>query len=181
MECQGRITNITKNFVTGKYNVIFEMDDIGITDAENLATENALAITVDKVKKSRSKNANALMWVCIQKIAEALRTSKWEVYLQMLKNYGQFTYVCVKPKAKEALMQEWRECEYIGPIEINGEPAEQLLCYFGSHTYDTKQFSVLLDGIISEMEQMGLQPPTSNEMKASLEEWERINAKHTAN
>ena len=46
-----------------------------------------------------------------------------------------------------------------------------MLCYFGSSTYDTKEFSVLLDGVISEMREMGIQTPTSEEMERMKIEW----------
>ena len=69
--------------------------------------------------------------------------------------------------------RQWREVEEIGDIKINGRDAIQLLCYYGSSTYDTKQFSALLDGVISEMQEIGLEPPTSEEMRHCLEEWER--------
>ena len=91
----------------------------------------------------------------------------------MLRDYGKFTYICVKPSAVDAMKKQWRECEEIGTININGTEATQLLCYFGSSTYDTKEFSVLLNGIVSEMRELGLQPPPSNEMKRSLEQWEK--------
>ena len=62
-------------------------------------------------------------------------------------------------------------------IKINGRDAIQLLCYYGSSTYDTKQFSALLDGVISEMQEIGLEMPTSEEMRHCLEEWERKSQK----
>ena len=48
-----------------------------------------------------------------------------------------------------------------------------MLCYFGSSTYNSKEFSVLLDGVVSEMQELGLQPPPSGDMKRSIEALER--------
>ena len=42
---------------------------------------------------------------------------------------------------------------------------------YGSHLYNSKEFSVLLDGIISDMKELGLQPPPSSEMQQSLMKW----------
>jgi hypothetical protein len=40
---------------------------------------------------------------------------------------------------------------------------------------------VLLDGVISEMKEMGLDTPTSEDMKRSLEQWERMqNGQHNS-
>ena len=124
-------------------------------------------------KEKRSLTANALLWKCLGEISEALHTDKWQVYLQMLKRYGKFTYICVKPKAVEAVKAQWRECEEIGEIKINGQDSVQMICYFGSSTYNSKEFSVLLDGVISEMEEMGLETPTNREMERVLKQWEK--------
>ena len=60
------------------------------------------AFEVKEYKEKRSLNANALLWRCLGEMASALHTDKWDVYLQMLKRYGTYTYICVKPKAVEA-------------------------------------------------------------------------------
>lgn len=122
-------------------------------------------------KQKRSLNANAMLWHCLGEIANALNTDKWEVYLQMLKRYGKYTYICVKPSVVESVKKQWRECEVLGDIEINGQKAIQMLCYFGSSTYDSKEFSVLLNGVISEMEEMGLATPESEELERIMEQW----------
>ena len=96
---------------------------------------------------------------------------KWDIYLTMLKRYGEFTYVCVKPNAVDMLKRQWRECEELGPIMVNGTPAMQMLCYYGSSTYDTRQFTALLEGVFFEMQQMGIETPSEEEMRLSLEAW----------
>ena len=131
------------------------------------------AFEIKEHKEKRSLNANALLWKCLGEISEALRTDKWQVYLQMLKRYGKFTYICVKPNAVESIKAQWRECEEIGEIKINGQNSVQMICYFGSSTYNSKEFSVLLDGVISEMDEMGLETPTDREMERVLKQWEK--------
>ena len=121
-------------------------------------------------KEKRSLNANALLWKMLGEIAAALRTDKWSVYLTMLKRYGTYTYICVKPKAVEAVKKQWRECEVIGDIDINGDKAVQMLCYYGSSTMNTKEFSVLLDGVISEMKEMGLETPADRDLQRAIDQ-----------
>lgn len=132
-----------------------------------------LNIEIKQFREKRSLNANRLFWDCLGKIATALRTDKWSIYLQMLKRYGKYTYICVKPNVVEAVKNQWRECEEIGEIDINGQKSIQLLCYFGSSTYDSKEFSVLLDGVISEMKEMGLTTPSDEEFERVIEEWKK--------
>lgn len=127
---------------------------------------------VTEHKEKRSLNANALLWKCLGELASALRSDKWTVYLQMLKRYGTYTYICVKPKVVDSVKKQWRECEEIGRVNIGGQEAVQLLCYFGSSTMNSKEFSVLLDGVISEMKEMGLDTPADREFKRVIKQME---------
>lgn len=171
METTGVLKGVARDLVTGNWNITFETKELPSLD--DISGGDALDVTAVRHRDKRSKNANALLWECLGRIAASLRTDKWSVYLQMLKRYGDYTYLCVKPKAVAMLKRQWRECEELGPININGQVAVQLLCYYGSSTYDTKQFSILLDGVISEMKEMGLETPPSEQMRQALEAWEK--------
>lgn len=91
----------------------------------------------------------------------------------MLKRYGKFTYIVVRESAVEAVKRQWRESEVIGEVVVNGQKAVQMLCYFGSSTYNTQEFSVLLDGVISEMQEIGLQPPLPKDVQIAMERYEK--------
>lgn len=173
MRFTGEIQSVTKDWNTDKFIVSFLMNESLPVDEVNSLMDTKLSIEAKKWRQKRSLDANALLWHCIGEIASVLRTDKWAVYLEMLKRYGKYTYICVKPNMVEAMKLQWRECEEIGEIDINGTKAIQMLCYFGSSTLNTKEFSVLLDGVISEMKEMGLETPTSQDMKRALEEMEK--------
>lgn len=128
-------------------------------------------------KEKRSLNANGLLWMCLGEMASALRADKWDVYLQMLKRYGTYTHICVHPKAVEAVKKQWREVEEVGRGTVNGVESVQLLCYFGSSTMNSKEFSVLLDGVISEMKEMGL-PTPDRDLERVLKQLEETNEKN---
>lgn len=156
---------------TGKWLLTFETVDL--PDIFDKTRDKDLNLEIKQHRNHRSKDANALLWECIGRLAMALRADKWDIYLLMLKRYGQYTYIVVPPNAVDMVARQWRECEVIGGININGRDGVQMLCYYGSSTYDTKQFSVLLDGVISEMKEIGLTAPTSEDMRRSIEEWEK--------
>lgn len=122
-------------------------------------------------REKRSLDANAYLWVQLQKMAEVLRTDKWSLYLQMLKRYGQFTYIVVKPNAVESVKKQWRECEEVGEVDVNGTKAIQMLCYYGSSTYDAKEFSILLDGVLSEAKDLGIETLSSGELERMMEQY----------
>jgi hypothetical protein len=171
MDFTGNIAGITKDWTTGQAQVVITVNEPSAIESLLAFKDEKLSVKITKHKQKRSLDANALLWVCLGQIAAALRTDKWNVYLQMLKRYGKYTYICVKPSVVEAVKQQWRECEELGEIDINGQKAIQMLCYFGSSTYNTQEFSVLLDGVISEMKEMELETPTSEDMRRAMEQW----------
>ena len=173
MEFTGNLKGIQTDWASGETIISFTVNEKAELCEVDKLKEKKLSIKAVQYRDKRSSDANGLLWHCIGEIASVLRADKWEIYLQMLKRYGKYTYICVKPAAVESVKAQWRECEEIGKIDINGTEAVQMLCYFGSSTYDTKEFSVLLDGVISEMREIGLQPPASEEMKRALEQWQK--------
>lgn len=172
MKFKGKLSGINRDIITRKINITFDTNE-DITAYIDDLRETDLSIEVKKHRKSRSLDANAMLWACLGEIAKVLRVDKWSVYLMMLKRYGEYTYILVKPNVVEAMKSQWRECEVVGETVINGKKAVQMLCYFGSSTYNSKEFSVLLDGVVSEMQELGLQPPPSGDMKRSIEALER--------
>ena len=177
METKARLTDISYS-LDGKQRVTFTLSSR--VDASEL-TDCDLRLKATKWRNKRSLDANGLLWSCLDKIAAVLHTDKWQVYLLMLKRYGQFTYLIVPTKAVEATQAMWRESEVVGEINVNGRTATQILCYFGSSTYDTKEFSRLLDGVISEMEDMGLTTPQQEELDRVLKAWEASRSSATKN
>lgn len=137
-----------------------------------LEQEDDKLFDVKEHKDKRSNNANRLLWACLGRIAKALKTDSWSVYMQMLKRYGTFTYICVKPSAVEGVKKQWRECEEIGELTIKGKKAVQLLCYYGSSTYNTQEFSEFLESVMSEMEEMNIPTPRQEEVERALKQWE---------
>ena len=175
MEATGELKEITRDWKTNKIIVSFALNENLSQETLDNISNRKLSIKAKKWREKRSLDANGLLWLCLDKIAKAMNppADKWNVYLMMLKRYGKFTYICVKPNVVDAVKQQWRECEVVGEIEINGQKAIQMLCYFGSSLYDSKEFSVLLEGVIEEMRQMGLETPTSKEMRLAIERLEK--------
>lgn len=169
----GKLKTASIDLESGKPCVAFISDDRNVINHLDDIKDGELEIKAEKRRKRRSLDANALLWKCIGEISEATQADKWDIYLGMLQHYGKFTYICVKPNVVDAMKAQWRECEVVGEIDINGKKAVQLLCYFGSSTYDSKEFSRLLDGVISEMQDIGLQPPPSREMREAIERLEK--------
>ena len=126
-----------------------------------------------ELRQKRSLDANAYAWALMGQIADAVGTSKDEVYLQMLERYGVYTHLVVKPHVVDRVKAEWRTVRELGPVKVNGREGVQLQCYFGSSTYDSKEMSVLIDGIVSECRELGIEAETPERLALMCEEWGR--------
>lgn len=175
MEFIGRFLNIKKDWETNQFHITFAVEEPGAINEVHRIQDKKLKIKAVQYRKKRSLDANALLWHCLGSMAAALEADKWDVYLQMLKRYGHYTYILAKPQAVEGVKKQWRESEVVGEVNVNGQKSVQMLCYYGSSTYDTKEFSVLLEGVISEMKEMGLDVPTPKDMERALEMWGKMN------
>lgn len=169
MKFTGKIQAVNKDWRSDFYTITLSINEnSALPEVDAIKDKERLSVEVKEYRPKRSLDANALLWACLSEIAVALRADKWDIYLMMLKRYGKYTYICVKPSVVDAVKAQWRECEEIGTVNINGQEAVQLLCYFGSSTYNTKEFSVLLDGVIYEMKELGLDTPVDEDMRRAL-------------
>lgn len=171
MEFVGKIKDINKNLITDELDITFSTTHNILPEFEKLKDVEKIRIKAVRYRKKRSLNANAYLWVLLGKMAEVLRADKWDIYLEMLKTYGKYTYIVVKPNVVEAVKKQWREVEELGKIEINGQVGVQLLCYFGSSTYDTKEMAVLIDGVVSEAKELDIETLPPDEIKRMKEQW----------
>jgi len=173
MEFTGQIKGISNDFVTGETLITFSITEkhTVLPEYEKIKNCEKLRVKVSQYRNRRSLDSNAYLWVLFQKMAEVLRTDKWSIYLQMLKKYGQFTYIVVKLAAMEAVKKQWRECEEVGEVDIHGEKAIQMLCYYGSSTYDTKEMSNLIDGVVNECKELDIETLSSEELNRMKSQW----------
>ena len=173
MKFRGKLDGISVDYKSRKQVLNISVTECNLAEAERLI-DHDLSIEFKEYRDSRSLNANALLWHCLGEIAVALGGDKWKYYLQALRKYGKYTMISVRSNAVEQFKQAYRECEEVGKrYDSDGNEYVDMLCYFGSSTYDSKEFSVLLDGVIEDMKQAGLETPTSEEMRRTIEALER--------
>lgn len=175
MKIIGRFNGISIDYKTGETIVSFSTSQRPQVIEEECIKfkDNPLEINADIKRNRRSNDANRLLWECLKELSIKRKEDNWELYLEMLRKYGVYTYACIRPNAVESFKKRWREVQEVGTVNINGEEATQLLCFYGSSTYDSKEFSRLLDGVIEEMARENLPTPTSKEMRLAIERIER--------
>lgn len=130
-----------------------------------------LTVEIKQYRAKRSLDANAYMWVLLSKMAIVLKTTKDDLYLEMLDRYGVFTHIVVKPAVVDRVKAEWRTVRELGEVTVNGKTGQQLQCFFGSSTYDTKEMATLIDGIVSECKELNIEVLPPDEVERLKTAW----------
>ena len=133
------------------------------------AQDREKVFEIKEHRAKRSLTANAYAWSLIGKIADALRTSKDEVYLTMLKRYGQSDMVSVLSFID--VSGYFKYYEPIATANLQGREFTHYRIYKGSSEYDTKEMSILIDGIVSEAKDLGIDTLPETEINRLKEMW----------
>jgi len=174
MITKGKLISVAKSLTDDNFIVTLSTESCQV--AELIGEE--ITADIKKYRKQRSKNANALLWECLDEIATKIGSDKQKVYHEMLMRYGQWSSIEIEESALEEFTTHcWKDVEEVGRYESNGKAMVSLLCYYGSSTYDSKEFYKLLSGVISEAKEMGFIPNCEMEVNALLEKYEKENAK----
>lgn len=166
MKFSGKIADANIDFMTGepKLTLIIDQKKDFMQGVDELMSKEKLSIEIKPYRPKRSLDANAYCWVLIDKIAKKLSISKDEVYRQHIKEIGgNSQIVCVITDSVEQLCDGWQR-NGLGwltetfPSKLAG--CTNVILYYGSSSYDTEQMSRLLDNIIQDCEELGIQTET---------------------
>lgn len=133
--------------------------------------DKLLSVEIKPYRVRRSLDSNAYMWLLLGEMAGILNTTKDELYLIMLGRYGVYTHIVVKPSVVEKVKLEWKTVKELGVVMVNGSIGMQLQCYFGSSTYNTMEMSKLVDGVVMEAKEMGIDTMTNKEISLLNSKW----------
>lgn len=110
---------------------------------------------IKEYKEKRSLNSNAYAWKLITELGNVLRKSKEEVYLQMLKDYGQSEIVSMLSSITPN--GYFKYYEEIGTGIVNNKEFTHYKIFKGSSEFDSKEMSIFIDGIVQECKSVGIQ------------------------
>lgn len=130
-------------------------------------------------KNKRSLDANGYCWVLCKKIADKLHITKEEVYRKNIKEMGKYEIIPIRNEAVNTFINAWTEkgigwiCESLSRSKLDG--FTNLIAYYGSSVYDSKEMALLLDSIVQEAQALDIDTLTPDELAnlKSLEENER--------
>ena len=124
---------------------------------------------IKEYKPKRSRNANNYAWNLITKIADVLRLDKEEVYLDMLKHYGQSEMVSVLSEID--VKGYFKYYEKVGETVLNGKEFSHYKIFKGSSEYTTSEMNIFISGIVQEAEQLDIETLTPIEIEKLKQAW----------
>lgn len=171
MKVTGRIVSANINFVTNKPRLTLEVNELN--DFKQLVDDmnglEKLSIEIKPYREKRSLNANNYAWKIITEIGNVLRASKDEIYVKMLKRYGQSDMFSVL--ADIPIDKYVKYYEEIGEGTVNGKLFKHYRVYKGSSEYDSREMSIFIDGVVSEAKELGIQTETPDEIARMKSLW----------
>ena len=112
-------------------------------------------------KRGRSLNQNAYYWELLGLLGEALGYPKDELHRHMLREYGCYDVFTVRDDVP--LADYFRYWDVVGEGDMDGRHYLHVRAFKGSSEMDSTEFSHLLNGVIQECEQQGINTMTPQE------------------
>lgn len=168
MECIGRLKGLGIDLMSGHQKLEIEVDSDIRKEYEKLKDKEKLRIRIVQYRKKRSLDANAYYWTLLTKFADVIGLSNPEAHNMMLRGYGQSeifdgkaVYVTI-PDTEEAEKKVNNATDYhLAPtsqvrLGNDGVMYRTYRLLRGSRTYDTKEMSRLIDGLITCCKEAGI-------------------------
>ena len=114
---------------------------------------------IKEFKQHRTLTQNSYLWKLINEISNKVNKSKEDVYLQLLKDYGQCEVISMKSNINPN--GYFKYYEPIGTGYVNGNEFTHYKIYKGTSEFTTLEMKYLLDGVIQECENLDI--PTLTE------------------
>lgn len=184
MECKGTLKDVTKDWMTGRFRLTFEVDKDVSAEIERLSGK-LLALTAKVYRRKRSLDANSYYWSLLTKLSEVAGISKNRAHNMMLRRYGKLVevdgdliYVVVPDNDEGERMALEAETFHIKPTSQvktanDGSSFRTYLMLRGSSTYDTAEMSTLINGLVEECKDLGIETMTPQELDRMMELYEQ--------
>ena len=133
-------------------------------------------LEIHEYRQRRSLDANAYCWLLLGKLSAKLGIPADQLYREAIQDVGDNFYIMpIRDNAVERWVAIWQHngigwiCENLGPSKIDGYT--NVLNYYGSSVYDKAQMARLIDIIVDECKEQGIETLTPEELARLREEW----------
>lgn len=147
--------------------------------------ERPYAAVLKEHRERRSLDANAYCWELIGKLAARLGIPPDDIYREAVRKVGDNTFIY---PVREDAAARWKEvwqghglgwmCEDLGPSKLPGYV--NIVNIYGSSVFDTAQMSRLIDYIIEECKEQGIETLPPEKVSLLKEGWGDLPRENTA-
>ena len=165
---RARNCKISRDFTTGKWSVSFDIDR-----PEDIP-QGELDLTIKPYKPKRSLSANAYMWVLVGKLADATGISSTEIYRNTVKQLGISQLIVINAAAAPTFKRIWEQHGlgwFVDDVDEDTNGSVILRAYYGSSTYNRKQMAALIDLVVQDCKQLGIETLTPAELAGLVDKW----------
>ena len=169
---KSRILDVSIDFATDKGKITLEVAKNELEQYEGLIGKD-LSVEIKEYKKKRSLNANSYCWALIQEIADALGSTKEEIYKKFIKEKGIFRTMKVDNNALNTLTYLWQDkgLGWVVDILDKNEEDTEVILYYGTSSYNSKQMATFIDYIVESAKDIGIQVLSPQELALLKENW----------
>lgn len=175
--------------LSGRLTIMLESCQADAETVENLSKTETLDVEIKKHRKKRSLDANAYYWKLASELSDTLHVSKPYIHNYLLRKYGQLEIIegqavyaaipdtdSAQKRVDEYQMYHYKPTSQV-KIGKDGMMYRTYMMLKGSHEYDTKEMSVLIDGLVGECKELGIETLPSEEIERMIQAYGK---KHNA-
>ena len=185
MKTTGQITDVSINFINSKGKITLDIDtkNVETLDLLNKLKEKKLDIEIKQHREKRSGRANRYFWELLTEICEYQNIDPIEDYKRRVFELGIFKITPVLEEDFQTWKKGWEKqgiawsCEKLDTKIINGIKICDVVLYYGSSSFNTKQMSRLIDNLVQDCKACGIETKPQQEIDSLLEEWEEEHRK----
>ena len=177
VDCTGTLLDVTKDWISGKFRLTFEVNEDITKAIDSLSRCEKLALKAEKHREKRSNDANAFCWVLLHKIAAKVGMKAEDVYREFIKDFGVCEIIPIREDAISRWCAVWKSKGYGWITEDMGECRNikgyhNIKCFYGSSSYNTAEMSSLIDAIVDECGELGIDTATPEEIERIKAAWQ---------
>jgi hypothetical protein len=162
MESKGYILGISRELSTNRYTLTIALEGANRSEIESLDNSHPYRLKLSKWSDKRSLDSNAYLWQLVTKIADAVKSSKEEVYEELLRKYGlvdEEVVITVKSTVDMSRIEgHWLK------IKDNGTWSGYIRIR-GSSEYDRREMANFLDRVVEDAKEIGVETLTPTELE----------------
>lgn len=178
MECKATIKDVTPT-LDGAVLILHISD---LTGADELMGKE-LRLVLKQWHRKRSLNANNYFYLLVGKLADRLNVSKSYIHNLMLRKYGQIQTIDERPiyvvipesEETQAKVDEDDYTHLMPTAEVkigkDGKAYRTYLMLKGSHELNSKEMGLLIDGLVADCKDAGIDTMTPDEIAELKQKW----------